>query len=192
MKISALRPNYLKQYRRRLHHADSHTTPSNTMILEGCDVKACAQTGTGKTAGFTLPMLQRLSGKASRGAPRALILTPTRELAAQVAESVTTYGKYLPLTSTVIFGGVNINPQINALKKGVDIIIATPGRLLDHVGQKTVDLSKIEILVLDEADRMLDMGFIHDIRKLLALLPKEAPKLAFFSNLFRRNHNAAK
>lgn len=164
---------------------EGYTTPTPIqqqaipLILEGCDVKACAQTGTGKTAGFTLPLLQRLSGKLCRGAPRALILTPTRELAAQVAESVATYGKYLPLTSTVIFGGVNINPQINALKKGVDIIIATPGRLLDHVGQKTVDLSKIEILVLDEADRMLDMGFIHDIRKLLALLPKERQNLLF-------------
>jgi ATP-dependent RNA helicase RhlE len=144
------------------------------VILDGRDVLAGAQTGTGKTAGFTLPLLQRLcarpTGKGLRPV-RALILTPTRELAAQVADSVTTYGRHLPLQAAVIFGGVNINPQIAQLRRGVDILVATPGRLLDHVGQKTLDLSRVEILVLDEADRMLDMGFIHDIRKVLALLP---------------------
>jgi ATP-dependent RNA helicase RhlE len=144
------------------------------VILQGKDVMAGAQTGTGKTAGFTLPLLQRLSasplGQAWRPV-RALVLTPTRELAAQVGESVATYGRHLPLRSAVIFGGVKINPQIQQLRRGVDILVATPGRLLDHAGQKTVDLSHIEILVLDEADRMLDMGFIHDIRKVLALLP---------------------
>ncbi len=145
------------------------------VVLAGRDIMAGAQTGTGKTAGFTLPLLQRLmAGQAAGRGPRpvrALILTPTRELAAQVGESVTTYGKYLPLKSAVIFGGVKINPQIEVLRRGVDILIATPGRLLDHVAQGTLDLSRVEILVLDEADRMLDMGFIRDIRKILALLP---------------------
>jgi ATP-dependent RNA helicase RhlE len=144
------------------------------VILDGKDVMAGAQTGTGKTAGFTLPLLQRLmQTPAARGRRpvRALVLTPTRELAAQVGESVETYGRHLPMKSAVIFGGVKINPQIAKLKQGVDILVATPGRLLDHAAQKTVDLSQIEILVLDEADRMLDMGFIHDIRKVLALLP---------------------
>jgi len=152
------------------------------VILEGRDVLGAAQTGTGKTAGFTLPLLQRLNARPpgeGRRVIRALILVPTRELAAQVEESVTTYGKYLPLKSLVVFGGVNINPQISALRSGVDILVATPGRLLDHVGQKTVDLSKVEILVLDEADRMLDMGFIRDIRKVLALLPKKRQNLLF-------------
>jgi len=162
------------------------------VVLEGRDVLAAAQTGTGKTAGFTLPLLQRLTLNADRdnkpNQPRALILTPTRELAAQVAESVTTYGRHLNQSSSVIFGGVKINPQIAALRKGVDILIATPGRLLDHVQQRTLDLSKIEILVLDEADRMLDMGFIHDIRKVLALLPEKRQTLLFsatFSNEIR-------
>lgn len=156
------------------------------VILEGRDVLGAAQTGTGKTAGFTLPLLQRLNvrppfaqSSEGRRVIRALILVPTRELAAQVEESVTTYGKYVPLKSLVVFGGVNINPQISALRSGVDILVATPGRLLDHVGQKTVDLSKVEILVLDEADRMLDMGFIRDIRKVLALLPKKRQNLLF-------------
>ncbi len=152
------------------------------VILEGRDIMGGAQTGTGKTAGFTLPMLQLLNqhaqGKGQRPV-RALVLTPTRELAAQVAESVATYGKHLPLKSTVIFGGVKIGPQINVLRHGVDILVATPGRLLDHVQQKTLDLSKVEILVLDEADRMLDMGFIHDIRKVLALLPNRRQNLLF-------------
>jgi len=156
-------------------------------ILEGRDIMGGAQTGTGKTAGFTLPLLQRLmsSGKPAKGrrAIRALVLTPTRELAAQVNESVDTYGKHLPLLSTVIFGGVKINPQIQKLRNGVDILVATPGRLLDHVSQNTVNLSKVDILVLDEADRMLDMGFIRDIRKVLALLPKQKQTL-FFSATF--------
>ena len=157
-------------------------------ILQGRDILASAQTGTGKTAGFTLPLLQRLhttprpaTGK--RHQPRALVLTPTRELAAQVSDSVTNYSRHLPISSTVIFGGVSINPQISKLRKGVDILVATPGRLLDHVNQRTVDLSGIEILVLDEADRMLDMGFIRDIKKLLALLPKDKQTL-FFSATF--------
>ena len=152
------------------------------VILEGRDILAGAQTGTGKTAGFTLPLLQRLSTTAPAGGRkpiRALILTPTRELAAQVEESVVTYGRHLSLTSTVIFGGVSINPQISKLRKGVDVLVATPGRLLDHIGQKTLDLSRVEILVLDEADRMLDMGFIRDIRKILALLPRGRQNLLF-------------
>ncbi len=150
-------------------------------ILDGRDVLAGAQTGTGKTAGFTLPLLQRLglSPSHGRGFVRALVLTPTRELAAQIKESVTTYGKYLPFKSTVIFGGVSINPQIDHLRRGVDIVIATPGRLLDHVSQRTINLSQVEILVLDEADRMLDMGFIRDIRKIIALLPKKRQNLLF-------------
>jgi len=149
------------------------------VVLQGRDVMACAQTGTGKTAGFTLPLLQRLNANPaqhSRRGVRALILTPTRELAAQVADSVKTYGRHLPLKSTVIFGGVKIKPQIDTLRRGVDIVVATPGRLLDHVGQKTLDLSRVELLVLDEADRMLDMGFIHDIRKILALLPEQGTR----------------
>jgi len=157
------------------------------IILEGNDLLAGSQTGTGKTAGFTLPLLQRLaqSKMSSQGAVRALILAPTRELAAQIGESVRVYGQFMSFRSSVIFGGVSINPQIQELRRGVDILIATPGRLLDHVSQRTVDLSKVEILVLDEADQMLDMGFIHDIKKVLALLPKERQNLLFsatFSN----------
>ncbi|MGZ3157692.1 MAG: DEAD/DEAH box helicase [Burkholderiaceae bacterium] len=155
-------------------------------VLAGGDLLAGAQTGTGKTAGFTLPILHRLStnagaptGSTSQRPIRTLILTPTRELAAQVEESVRTYGKYLKLTSTVIFGGVGINPQIKQLKHGVDILVATPGRLLDHMQQGTVNLNHIEILVLDEADRMLDMGFIKDIRRILAVLPKKRQNLLF-------------
>lgn len=152
------------------------------IILSGQDVLASAQTGTGKTAGFTLPVLHRLGQtKRPKGSrhPRVLLLTPTRELAAQVAESVGTYGKYVPLRSTVVFGGVSINPQIDKLRRGVDLLIATPGRLLDHVGQRTVDLSEVEIVVLDEADRMLDMGFIHDIRRILTLVPQQRQTLMF-------------
>jgi len=162
------------------------------VVLEGRDVLGGAQTGTGKTAGFTLPLLQRLNAKPAANGyrpVRALVLTPTRELAAQVGESVTTYGKHLSMRSSVIFGGVKINPQIATLRRGVDILVATPGRLLDHVGQKTLDLSQVEILVLDEADRMLDMGFIHDIRKVLALLPKQRQNLLFsatFSDEIKR------
>ncbi|MDQ7002412.1 MAG: DEAD/DEAH box helicase, partial [Ghiorsea sp.] len=154
------------------------------------DVLAGAQTGTGKTAGFTLPMLHLLQAKAGQTKHiRALVLTPTRELAAQIVESVETYGKYLPLRSTVVFGGVGINPQIAKLRRGVDILVATPGRLLDLINQGKVDLSKIEFFVLDEADRMLDMGFIHDIRKVLKLLPKKRQNLLFsatFSNEIKK------
>jgi len=153
------------------------------MVLAGGDLLAGAQTGTGKTAGFTLPILHLLAVKPvlnqRSGRPRCLILVPTRELAAQVEESVQTYGKYLSLKSMVMFGGVNINPQIKLLRGPMDILVATPGRLLDHVGQKTLDLSGIEILVLDEADRMLDMGFIRDIKKILALLPRQRQNLLF-------------
>lgn len=190
------------------------------VVIKGQDVMASAQTGTGKTAGFTLPLLHRLceglpaqavvetaahggknadAGKAKpilrkqgsdrsqdkRRPIRALIVAPTRELAAQVGESVTAYSKYLPIRSTVIFGGVKINPQISKLRQGVDVLIATPGRLLDHVNQQTVDLSKVEILVLDEADRMLDMGFIHDIRKILALVSKERQTLLYSATFSR-------
>ena len=158
------------------------------LVLSGGDLLAGAQTGTGKTAGFTLPLLHLLHTKhqhAQAGKPRCLILTPTRELAAQVEESVKTYGKYLHLTSMVMFGGVNINPQTARLRKPLDILVATPGRLLDHVAQKHIDLSGVEFLVLDEADRMLDMGFVHDIKRILALLPKQRQNLLFsatFSN----------
>lgn len=150
-------------------------------VIDGSDVMAAAQTGTGKTAGFTLPLLQRLStGQRVQGNQvRALVLTPTRELAAQVAASVETYGKYLPLTSTVVFGGVKINPQMMKLRQGADVLVATPGRLLDLYNQNAVKFNKLEILVLDEADRMLDMGFIHDIRKILNLLPKQRQNLMF-------------
>ncbi len=158
-------------------------------VLSGGDLLAGAQTGTGKTAGFVLPILQRLADKSikgpSSGRPpiRSLILTPTRELAAQVEESVRAYGTHVKLTSMAMFGGVNINPQINRLRSRVDILVATPGRLLDHVQQKTVDLSQVQILVLDEADRMLDMGFIRDIKKILALLPKQRQNLLFSATL---------
>ncbi len=150
-------------------------------ILKGKDVLAAAQTGTGKTAGFTLPLLQLLDTKkpAPKRTIRALVLTPTRELAAQISESVITYGHFISLQSTVVFGGVNIKPQIKRLRKGVDILTATPGRLLDLQNQGIVDLSQVEILVLDEADRMLDMGFIHDIRRILKLLPKKRQNLLF-------------
>jgi ATP-dependent RNA helicase RhlE len=155
------------------------------VVLAGHDLLGGAQTGTGKTAAFTLPMLHRLS--MSRSAQnkfggtgiRALVLTPTRELAAQVEESVRTYGKYLQLSSTVIFGGVGMNPQISKLKKGVDILVATPGRLLDLQQQGMLDLGQVQMLVLDEADRMLDMGFIHDVKKVLALVPKDKQSLLF-------------
>jgi len=158
------------------------------LILKGDDVLAAAQTGTGKTAGFTLPLLERMvqhhkPSQSHRGQPkrhiRALILTPTRELAAQIGENVEMYSRYLPYKSTVIFGGVNINRQINVIKNGIDILIATPGRLLDLASQRVVDLSKVETLVLDEADRMLDMGFIHDIKKIVRLVPKQRQTLLF-------------
>jgi ATP-dependent RNA helicase RhlE len=154
-------------------------------VLAGVDLLAGAQTGTGKTAAFTLPVLHKLAmsrsvkNKFGGLGARALVLTPTRELAAQVEESIKTYGRHLQLSSTVIFGGVGMNPQIDRLRRGVDIIVATPGRLLDLAGQGMLDLSTIQTLILDEADRMLDMGFIHDIKKVLALLPKQKQSLLF-------------
>jgi ATP-dependent RNA helicase RhlE len=150
-------------------------------VLAGRDVLAGAQTGTGKTAGFVLPILQRLMQDAAEGtrAPRALVLTPTRELAAQVAQSARDYGKYLPLRTYQVFGGVSINPQITALRNGCDILVATPGRLLDLAQQRALDLSKVQVLVLDEADRMLDMGFITDIRRVIKLLPQKRQNLLF-------------
>ena len=150
-------------------------------IIAGLDVMAAAQTGTGKTAGFTLPMLQRLlAGKPpSPNHCRALILTPTRELAAQISENVTAYSKYLNIKSAVVYGGVSINPQMRALRSGVDVLVACPGRLLDLYQQNAVRFDQVEFLVLDEADRMLDMGFIHDIKKILALLPAKRQNLLF-------------
>ena len=156
-------------------------------VLSGGDLLAGAQTGTGKTAGFVLPILQRLATQSagvhshgkSRKPVRVLILTPTRELAAQVEESVRDYGKHSKTSTAVIYGGVSINPQISALRRGVDIVVATPGRLLDHVGQRTIDLSQVEVLVLDEADRMLDMGFLPDMKRIFALLPKQRQTLLF-------------
>ena len=172
-------------------HEQGYETPTPIQaqaipaVLEGHDLLAGAQTGTGKTAAFTLPMLHKLSmsrsvqNKFGVYGVRALVLTPTRELAAQVEESVRTYGKYLQLTSTVIFGGVGMNPQIDRIQNGVDILVATPGRLLDLQQQGELDLSTVQMLVLDEADRMLDMGFIHDVKKILALVPKEKQSLLF-------------
>lgn len=160
------------------------------LILAGHDVLAGAQTGTGKTAAFVVPMLQRLAEQGHpQRQPRALILAPTRELAAQVGERVHAYGVHLPLRSAVVFGGVGMQPQIDRLHRGVDILVATPGRLLDHADRKTVDLSRVQILVLDEADRMLDMGFIHDIRRVLRLLPERRQNLLFsatYSDEIRR------
>ena len=159
------------------------------LVLDGRDVMGAAQTGTGKTAGFTLPLLQRIAKHANTSASparhpvRALILAPTRELAAQVEESVRTYARYLSLRMAVVFGGVSIDPQIVALRVGVEILVATPGRLLDHVGQKTVHLGQVEVFVLDEADRMLDMGFIPDVTRIIALLPKKRQNLLFSATL---------
>ena len=175
----------------RAVHEHGYDTPTPIQaqaiptVLSGADLMGGAQTGTGKTAGFTLPMLQRLMAQpAVRDAKgrlpiRALILTPTRELAAQVEESVRIYGKYSKLSSMVMFGGVGMQPQIDKLRRGVDILVATPGRLLDHHQQRTLDLSHVEIFVLDEADRMLDMGFIHDIKKVLAIIPAKKQSLLF-------------
>ncbi|WP_114326707.1 DEAD/DEAH box helicase [Candidatus Colwellia aromaticivorans] len=154
-------------------------------VLSGRDVMAAAQTGTGKTAGFTLPLLERLSkggreqSRVQSNNVRALVLTPTRELAAQVSDSIATYGKYLNLHSTVVFGGVKINPQMMRLRQGVDVLVATPGRLMDLCNQKAVRFSQLEVLILDEADRMLDMGFIRDIKKIISLLPKQRQNLLF-------------
>jgi len=167
-------------------------TKAIPLVLDGRDVLAGAQTGTGKTAAFVLPMLQRLHASRPTSGPRvirALILTPTRELALQVEESVRTYGAQNPIRSTTIYGGVGFDPQVRALRAGPEIVVATPGRLLDHLGQRTIDLSRVEILVLDEADRMLDMGFIRDIRKVLAVLPPRRQNLLFsatFSDEIRR------
>ncbi|PXW93259.1 ATP-dependent RNA helicase RhlE [Sphaerotilus hippei] len=175
----------------RAVHEQGYDTPTPIQqqaipaVLAGGDLLAGAQTGTGKTAGFTLPLLHRLNAgepvKDAKGRPaiRALILTPTRELAAQVEESVRTYGKYLSLTSMVMFGGVGMGPQVDRLRRGVDILVATPGRLLDHHQQGTLDLSRVQYFVLDEADRMLDMGFVHDIKKVLAIIPKNKQSLLF-------------
>src|SRR5210317_1102754 len=160
-------------------------------VLEGRDVMAAAQTGTGKTAGFVLPMLQRLAQgpKVRANSVRALVLTPTRELAAQVEDNAEYYGRHTQLTTEVVFGGVKINPQMQRLRGGVDLLVATPGRLLDLHSQNAVRFDQLEILVLDEADRMLDMGFIRDIKKILALLPKKRQNLLFsatFSDEIRR------
>jgi len=162
-------------------------------VLEGKDVMAAAQTGTGKTAGFTLPLLHRLTStekpKGAGNQARALILTPTRELAAQVADSVKTYGQNVKIKSAVVYGGVKINPQMQRLRGGVDVLIATPGRLLDLHSQNAIQFDKLEVLVLDEADRMLDMGFIHDIKRIIKLLPKKRQTLLFsatFSNEIRQ------
>jgi ATP-dependent RNA helicase RhlE len=163
-------------------------------VLQGKDVMGAAQTGTGKTAGFTLPILERLSkGRpAQANQARALVLTPTRELAAQVADSVSIYGRHLPLRSAAVFGGVKINPQMIKLRKGVDVLVATPGRLLDLYNQNAVRFKYLEVLVLDEADRMLDMGFIHDIRKILNLLPKHRQNLMFSATFSKQIRNLAK
>ncbi len=181
--------------------AEGYTEPTPVqsaaipLILAGRDVLAAAQTGTGKTAAFALPILELLRSHANGGVSparhpvRALILTPTRELAVQVADAVKTYGRRLPLRSTVVFGGTRMDPEIRVLWAGVEILIATPGRLLDHIGQRTVNLGQVEILVLDEADRMLDMGFIPDVRKIVALLPTARQTLLFsatFSDEVRR------
>ena len=177
----------------RAIEAQGYTTPTPIQrqaipaVLEGGDLLASAQTGTGKTAGFTLPMLQRLADgpRPGKRQVRALVLAPTRELAAQVGQSVADYGRHLTLTSHIIFGGVGQQPQVDAIRPGLDVLVATPGRLLDLHQQKHIDLSQVEILVLDEADRMLDMGFIHDIRKVLRLVPKKRQNLLFsatFSN----------
>ncbi|MCL4137852.1 UNVERIFIED_CONTAM: hypothetical protein GTU68_048903 [Idotea baltica] len=155
-------------------------------LLEGGDLLGCAQTGTGKTAAFSLPMLQRLhlsDKKRSKSRARSLILTPTRELALQIAENVKTYGRHLELKSAVVYGGVGQNPQVRAVSHGVDILIATPGRLLDLINQKHIKLDELEILVLDEADRMLDMGFIRDVRKILNMIPKKRQTLFFSATM---------
>ena len=165
---------------------EGYTTPTPIqkqaipLILQNRDILGAAQTGTGKTAAFTLPILQKLSSTPRLPTPRVLVLVPTRELAAQVGESMKTYGRHLPaLKVAIVFGGVNFNPQADLLRRGVDIVVATPGRLLDHMQQRTVNLSALQMLVLDEADRMLDMGFIRDIRRVIAVLPKQRQNLLF-------------
>src|SRR6195952_5981530 len=166
-----------------------HPTPIQEqaipIVLQGRDVMGAAQTGTGKTAGFSLPIIQRLLANANASASparhpvRALVLTPTRELADQVADNVKAYSRHTPLRSVVVFGGMDMAPQTAALRAGVEIVIATPGRLLDHVQQKTLNLSQTEILVMDEADRMLDMGFLPDLQRIINLLPKQRQNLMF-------------
>jgi ATP-dependent RNA helicase RhlE len=177
---------------RRAIRAEGYSTPTPIQalavphLLQGCDLVGCAQTGTGKTAAFALPILQRLAGDGQRAAPRlcrALVLTPTRELAAQIADSFATYGRYLRLSRAVIFGGVSQNPQVKALARGVDILVATPGRLLDLMGQGCVRLDRIAVFVLDEADRMLDMGFIDDVRRVVRALPERRQSLLFSATM---------
>jgi ATP-dependent RNA helicase RhlE len=172
--------------------AENYTTPTPIQakaiphLLTGRDLLGCAQTGTGKTAAFALPILHRLANDAQRAGPkacRALVLTPTRELAAQIGTSFATYGKFLKLTRTVVFGGVGQEPQVKALARGVDVLVATPGRLLDLMGQRMVRLDRLEVFVLDEADRMLDMGFIHDVRKVIAALPVRRQSLFFSATM---------
>ncbi|MEE4331097.1 MAG: DEAD/DEAH box helicase, partial [Wenzhouxiangella sp.] len=153
------------------------------VVLAGSDVMASAQTGTGKTAAFTLPLLEKLAAGNGARALRALILTPTRELAAQVHENLRAYGRHLNIRSAEIYGGVNINPQIGKLRRGLDVLIATPGRLIDHIERGTVDLRQIETLVLDEADRMLDMGFINDIKKIISMIPAKRQSLFFSATM---------
>ncbi|MEX1298211.1 MAG: DEAD/DEAH box helicase [Desulfotignum sp.] len=182
----------------RAIEAQGHTTPTPIQekaipdVLKGSDILAGAKTGTGKTAAFALPILQQLDrDKKNTRLPRALILTPTRELAAQVENDFKAYGRFLSLRTAVVFGGVNINPQIRQFQKGVDILVATPGRLLDHVGRKTLDLSQVTCLVLDEADRMLDMGFIHDIRKVIKCLPAKRQSMLFSATYTQDIRNLA-
>ncbi|MGH8009186.1 MAG: DEAD/DEAH box helicase, partial [Candidatus Binatia bacterium] len=157
-------------------------TQAIPIFLRGADVLGCAQTGTGKTAGFLLPILQRLA-QDKRERLRALVLTPTRELAAQIGESARTYGKYLPLRTAVVFGGVGLRPQEERLRQGLDLLIATPGRLLDHMERGNVQFSSLEVLVLDEADRMLDMGFLPDVRRILRALPTDRQTLLFSATM---------
>jgi ATP-dependent RNA helicase RhlE len=177
---------------RRAIRAEGYNTPTPIQaqaiphLLQGRDLLGCAQTGTGKTAAFALPILQCLAGDGQRAAPgscRALVLTPTRELAAQIADSFATYGQYLRLSRAVIFGGVGQNPQVKALARGVDILVATPGRLLDLMGQGCVRLDRLTVFVLDEADRMLDMGFIHDVRRVVRALPERRQSLLFSATM---------
>src|SRR5262249_13654238 len=153
------------------------------LVLSGRDVCGVAQTGTGKTAAFALPILQLLAGRPRKGGVRVLVLAPTRELASQIGDSFSVYGRNLHLTNTVIFGGVGQEPQVAALRRGVDVLVATPGRLLDLLGQKLVSLSTVEILVLDEADRMLDMGFIHDVKRIIAQVPRVRQTLFFSATM---------
>ena len=196
--MSTFRDLGLSETLLRAVEAQGYETPSPIQIkaippvLAGRDVMAAAQTGTGKTAGFTLPMLQRLNEQGSGRGLRALVITPTRELAAQVEESVSTYGKFDKIRSTVVFGGVKINPQIARLRQGVDVLVATPGRLLDLHNQGAVKFDDLEFLVLDEADRMLDMGFIHDIKRIIKLVPTERQTLMFSATFSKEIRDLAR